>query len=137
MSIYIFIKKKVYIFKKKKFDHTFKQYNKYSIKSNIINKVHTIYIFILLLEKLYFTIINYTSNYILHHKFLKCTIYTLNYISCYTLHFAINYAIILDDIIWKNPIASLFNPLKINEKLHFTTINYTLNANYVFWKFKM
>ena len=120
MSTYIFLS---FFF----FFHTSKQSNKYSIKRNIINKVHTIYVFILLLEILYSIIINYTSNYILHYKLLKYTICILNYSSCYTLHFAINYAIILDDIIWKKPIAFFLNLLKINEKLHFTTINYTPN----------
>ena len=37
-----------------------------------------------------------TSNYTLHNKLPKCTIGTLNYKSCYTLHPAINSIIILD-----------------------------------------
>ena len=31
------------------------------------------------------------------------------------------------DIMWKDPIAYLLNPLNIKNKLHFTTLNYTLD----------
>lgn len=53
------------------------------------------------LEKLYFTTLNYTLNYTLHHKFSECTIRSLNYNPYYTLHPFINFDVILDGITWK------------------------------------
>ena len=47
-------------------------------------------------EKLHFTILNYTLNYILHRKLFECTFCSLNYDPCYTLHPDVNFTIILD-----------------------------------------
>ena len=49
---------------------------------------------------------NYTTNYTFHHKLSKCTISILNYNSYYTLHRAINNAVILD-----NPLEKTQFPL--------------------------
>ena len=67
------------------------------INNSIINNQKRLF-WLIIKRKLYFTILNYTLNYILHPKLLKYTVSTLNYNSCYTLHTAINFAIILDDI---------------------------------------
>ena len=79
--------------------------------------------------KLHFTTLNYTTitHCSLHPKLSECTISTLNYNPCYTLHHAVNSSVILDGITWKNPTAPLLNSLKTYEKLHFITLNYTLN----------
>ena len=53
-------------------------------------------------EKLHFIILNYTLDYTLHPKLFKCpklfecTVCTLNYDTCYTLHLDISFTIILD-----------------------------------------
>ena len=57
----------------------------YSVLQKSYNKV-----------KLYFTIIKYTFNYILHLKIFKCMFYTLNYDYCYTLHPDIKFTVNLD-----------------------------------------
>ena len=41
--------------------------------------------------------LNYTSNYSLYHKLLKCIVNIINYNLCYTLHTVINFVIILDE----------------------------------------
>lgn len=47
--------------------------------------------------KLHFTILNYTLDYILHSKLFECTFCTINYDLYYTVHFDINFIIILDE----------------------------------------
>ena len=51
-------------------------------------------------EKLHFTILNYTSNYILHSKQFKCKFCTLNNDPCYTLHPDIKFVVNLNRKIW-------------------------------------
>ena len=46
--------------------------------------------------KLHFTILNYTPDYILHHKLFEYTFYTINYYICYTLHYDVNFIVMLD-----------------------------------------
>ena len=49
--------------------------------------------FYLFLGKLHYTILNYTSDYTLHLKLFKCTLYTLNY---HTLHLGVTFTVKLD-----------------------------------------
>ena len=82
------------------------------------------------LEKLHFTILNYTSDYTLHPKLFECMFCTINYDHCYT--FTCTSSLLLTwtemhDTTWKYLSISLLNPLKINEKIYFTPVNYTLD----------
>ena len=54
------------------------------------------YINYLNFRKLHFTILNYTLDYTLHLKLFECTVYTLNYDTCYTLYPDVSFTIILD-----------------------------------------
>ena len=47
-------------------------------------------------EKLHFTTLNYTPNYILHHKLFECRFCTINYDIWYTLHLDIKFVVNLD-----------------------------------------
>ena len=49
-----------------------------------------------ILGKLYFFTLNYTSYYTLYHILFECTICTLNYDCCYTLHPDIKFDVNLD-----------------------------------------
>ena len=51
---------------------------------------------VITLGKLHFTTLNHTLDYILHLKLFECTLYTLNYDSCYTLHPNVSFTIKLD-----------------------------------------
>ena len=43
--------------------------------------------------KLHFTTLNYALDYTLHHKLFECTVYTLNYDPCCTLHPDVNFTV--------------------------------------------
>ena len=78
------------------------------------------------MEKLHFTILNYTIDYSLHPKLFECTFCTLNYDFYYTLHPNINFLLTWMekyDIMWKDLIVHILNLLKIKEKLYFTFLN--------------
>ena len=79
--------------------------------------------------ELHFTTLNFILDYTLHPKFFECTFFTLNYDRCYNLHPDIKFAVNLDGKVWHHvkKLVPLPNPLKANKKLHFTTLNYTLN----------
>ena len=49
------------------------------------------------LEKLHFTILNYTTYYILHSKIFKYTFCTSNYELCYTSHLDVKFSVNLDE----------------------------------------
>ena len=63
---------------------------KFNLVLNNLWVIHLIY------EKLYFTTLNYTSDYTLHPKLFEFTLYILNYDPCYTLHPNVNFIIKLD-----------------------------------------
>ena len=48
------------------------------------------------LRKLYFTTLNYTPYYTLHHKLFECTVCSLHYDFCYTLYPNVNFTVKLN-----------------------------------------
>ena len=50
-------------------------------------------------EKLYFTTLNYVSNYTLQSKLFERTLYTLNYHTYHTLHFSVTFTVMFNGIL--------------------------------------